>query len=70
MLTWKPVAGTSISYNVYRKASGELELLGNTSNSNYHDKTAVDGTEYEYLVATLDEFGAEGPAASVNVLIR
>jgi hypothetical protein len=45
-------------------------FLGNTTNTNYHDKSKVDGVEYEYSVATVDEFGTEGLAASVNVSSR
>jgi hypothetical protein len=72
-LTWKavqPPGGGTVSYNVYRSASGELELLANTTRTNYHDKTGEDGVEYLYSVATVDEFGTEGPAASVTVQSR
>jgi hypothetical protein len=68
-LSWKKV-GVGLTYNVYRAAGGEVEFLGNTPNTNWHDKTAEDGVAYEYSVATVDEFGTEGPAASVTVTAR
>ena len=67
-LTWKPVEGAT--YNVYRKADGDLEFLGNRTQSNYHDKTAETGVEYLYSVASVDEFGIEGPSVSVTVVAR
>jgi hypothetical protein len=68
-LSWKKVA-VGFTYNVYRAAGGEVEFLGNTPNTNWHDKTAEDGVEYAYSVATVDEFGTEGPAATVSVSSR
>jgi hypothetical protein len=72
-LTWNPVAapgGGTVTYNVYRSAFGTVVFLGNTTNTNYHDRSKVDGVEYEYSVATVDTFGTEGPAVSVTVVSR
>ena len=69
-LTWSPVAppgGGTVTYSVYRSAFGSVLLLGNTSQSNYHDRSAASGVEYEYTVVTMDASGAEGPTASVVV---
>jgi hypothetical protein len=69
VVTWKPV-GAAASYNVYRTANGELEFMGNRTQSNFHDTTAVDGVEYLYSVASVDASGVEGPSASVTVRTR
>jgi hypothetical protein len=72
-LTWSPVAppgGGKVTYNVYRTEAGEVVLLASTTQTNYHDKDKAVGVEYEYSVATVDEFGTEGPAASVVVMSR
>ena len=67
-LTWKPAA--NVTYNVYRTQAGDIEFLGNTTQSNYHDKTAVDGVEYVYSVASVSGTGTEGPSTSVTVVTR
>ena len=67
-LTWKP--GANVTYNVYRTQAGDIEFLGNTTQSNYHDKTAEDGVEYVYSVASVNQSGTEGPSTSVTVVAR
>ena len=69
VVTWKKVK-VAASYNVYRTAAGATEFLGNRTQTNYHDKTAVDGVEYVYSVASVDESGNEGPSAGVSVTTR
>ena len=67
-LTWKP--GANVTYNIYRTQAGDIEFLGNTTQSNYHDKSAADGVEYVYSVASVNETGTEGPSTSVTVVAR
>ncbi|MHC4953260.1 MAG: DUF7948 domain-containing protein [Planctomycetota bacterium] len=72
-LSWQAVeapGSSGLSYNVYRANSGELDFLGNTTRTNFHDKTSVPGTEYEYSVTTVDTFGTEGPPTTVNAMAR
>jgi hypothetical protein len=72
-LTWSPVTppgGGAVSYRVYRSAAGTVQLLATTSQSNYHDRSAVEGVEYVYSVASVDAFGTEGPSVGVTVVSR
>ncbi|MHC4955291.1 MAG: hypothetical protein ACYTGZ_15665 [Planctomycetota bacterium] len=72
-LTWSPVSAPgsgTVTYNVYRTTADGVELLANTTKTNYHDRTKENGVEYEYSVATVDEFGTEGPAAATLVTPR
>ena len=68
-LTWRPVTDAA-SYNVYRTANGDVALLANTVQTNYHDRTKVAGIEYVYSIASIDEFGAEGPSTGITVTSR
>lgn len=57
-LTWKPVEGAS-QYKVYRTELGydDLQLVGTTELTQYHDNTVKKDTTYIYRVAAADAAG-------------
>ena len=65
-MSWK-TEPSAASYHVYRAADGVAEFLGSRTETNFQDKTAADGVEYVYSVASVDEHNTEGPSASVTV---
>jgi len=56
-----------ITYNVFRHGDGDALFLGNTRESNFHDKTVVAGTTYTYSVTIVDPDTGEGAPAEVEV---
>ncbi|MGO8929921.1 MAG: fibronectin type III domain-containing protein [Limisphaerales bacterium] len=61
-LTWSPVGGSNITYNVKRSTSsgGPYTLLVNTPSTNYTDSGVLSGTTYYYVVSAVGA-GGEGP---------
>ncbi len=56
-ISWNTV-NKATSYVVYRKsANGDFAFLGTTSNTNYVDTTAVNGTVYTYTVSAENNTG-------------
>ena len=55
--------------NYFETRTGDQIFLGIAA-SNLHDKTAANGVEYIYSIASVDTNGTEGPSASVTVVAR
>jgi hypothetical protein len=71
-LTWAPAGPkrAGLSYNVFRHGDGEALFLGNTANSNFHDKTVVAGATYTYSVTIVDPDSGEGAPFEVEVTAK
>jgi len=65
-LSWQvPVQAGVISYNIYRD-----DVLLNSEpvyTQNYHDDTAIYGTEYEYYVTAIYDIGESNPSNTVVI---
>jgi hypothetical protein len=56
--------------NVYRRHDGDIELLANQANTNFHDCGPPRGILCLYAVAAVNSQGVEGLAVSVLVTTR
>ena len=70
-LTWTAVAGTGITYNVYRSTSegltktSENKVLQNTTKTNAKFAGLTNGTQYYFLVTAVDANGKESEGSNV-----
>ncbi|MDO5341250.1 MAG: T9SS type A sorting domain-containing protein [Bacteroidia bacterium] len=67
LISWTPATGNEISFDVYKGVTTtDLELIGNTTETEYYDDMTGEEGGYLYQVIAVYEGGESGPAMTAD----